>query len=60
MKILSTLSSAPVYFYKFSFDGHLGFYKRLLGLHDFKGNVTNTIISYLTWLTCFVIIRYAN
>jgi hypothetical protein len=35
---MSALSTAPVYTYKFSFDGGLGLFKRLLGLQDFKGN----------------------
>jgi hypothetical protein len=38
VKIMSALSTAPVYSYKFSFDGNLGLFKRLLGLQDFKGN----------------------
>jgi hypothetical protein len=39
MKLMSTLSSAPVYAYKLSFDGNLGLFKRLIGVHDFEGNI---------------------
>jgi hypothetical protein len=39
MKLMSTLSTAPVYAYKLSFDGNLGLFKRLTGMHDFEGNV---------------------
>ncbi|PNF42132.1 Esterase FE4 [Cryptotermes secundus] len=47
VKIMSALSTAPVYFYKFSFDGHLGLFKRLLGLQDFKGVCHADEIGYL-------------
>lgn len=61
VKLMSTLSSAPVYSYKFSFDGHLGLFKRLLGLRDFKGN-KNAAISYLTYYDehTFISIRFVN
>jgi hypothetical protein len=39
MKLMSTLSTAPVYAYKLSFDGNLGLFKWLTGLQDYKGNV---------------------
>jgi hypothetical protein len=39
VKLMSTLSTAPVYAYKFSLDGKLGLYKRLSGLQDFEGKV---------------------
>jgi hypothetical protein len=39
VKLISKLSTAPVYAYKFSFDGSLGLYKQLSGLQDFEGNV---------------------
>jgi hypothetical protein len=43
MKLMSTLSTAPVYAYKLSFDGSLGLFKRLTGLHNFEGNVVLNI-----------------
>lgn len=51
VKLMSTLSTAPVYAYKFSFDGHLGLYKWISGLQDFEGNMILQINIY--WFTCF-------
>jgi len=47
MKLMSTLSTAPVYAYKLSFDGNLGLFKRLTGLHDFEGVCHGDDIGYL-------------
>ncbi|XP_069668717.1 esterase FE4-like isoform X2 [Periplaneta americana] len=47
VKKLSLLSTEPVYFYKFSFDGHLGLFKRLIGLQDYEGVCHADDIGYL-------------
>lgn len=47
VKLMSTLSTAPVYAYKFSLDGKLGLYKRLSGLQDFEGVCHGDDIGYL-------------
>lgn len=44
-KLQAALSPAPVYFYQFSFDGELGFMKRIIGACRFPGKsqVTPTV-----------------
>jgi len=44
-KLHAELSPAPVYFYQFSFDGELGFMKRLIGACRFPGKsqMTQTV-----------------
>jgi len=44
-KLHAALSPAPVYFYQFSFDGELGFMKRIIGACRFPGKslVTGTV-----------------
>jgi hypothetical protein len=44
-KLQAARSSAPLYFYQFSFDGELGFMKRVLGACRFPGEsqVTATV-----------------
>jgi hypothetical protein len=36
-KLHAALSTVPVYFYQFSFDGELGFMKRIIGASRFPG-----------------------
>jgi hypothetical protein len=37
VKLQAARSTAPVYYYKFSFDGELGFLKRIIGACRFPG-----------------------
>jgi len=47
----AALSPAPVYFYQFSFDGELGFMKRIIGACRFPGKsqVTRTVRHQEIW-----------
>jgi hypothetical protein len=54
---MSALSTAPVYFYKFSFDGELGLFKRLLGLQEFKGNTVLWISVHKLLLNIFSLLQ---
>jgi len=44
-KLHAALSPSPVYFYQFSFDGELGFMKRIIGACRFPGKslLTRTV-----------------
>ena len=38
IQIQSACSTTPIYYYKFTFDGKLGFFKRLINMTDYEGN----------------------